>query len=133
MSEYKENSTTDVLEEQASWEDAVKNEPSISPVADVYEAGEEYVLTVNLPGVPKENVHLKLEKDSLSVFGKVNYSEALEKKYIMNESLFANYYRNFKLSDGIGAEKISAKYENGQLNVTLPKHDKVKPKTISVS
>ena len=133
MSENNVSSATEVLEEQTSWEDAVKYEPSITPAADVYETEEEYVLTVNLPGVPKEDVHLKLEKSSLSIFGKVNYNEAIEKKYVMNESIFANYFRNFKLSDGIDSAKISAKYENGQLSVSLPKHDKVKPKTISVS
>jgi HSP20 family protein len=133
MSDYKENSATEALEEQNSWEDAVKNEPGIVPAVDIYETGEEFVLIANLPGVSKENVHLKLEKNSLSVFGKVNYNEALAKEYILNESLFANYYRNFKLSDSIDVSKISAKYENGQLTVNLPKHDKVKPKTISVS
>jgi HSP20 family protein len=133
MSEYQETAAPEVAEEQKSWEDEVKSERSIAPIADVYETEEEFVLTLKLPGVPKENVHLKLEKNSLSVFGKVNYKEALEKKYVLNESLFANYYRNFKLSDGIDISKISAKYENGQLNVSLPKHDKVKPRTISVS
>jgi HSP20 family protein len=133
MSEYKETQAEEVLEEQNSWEDAAKYESSITPVADVYETGEEFVLRVNLPGVQKEDVHLKLEKNLLAVFGKLNYNEALEKKYVLNESLFANYYRTFKLSDSIDAAKISAKYENGQLTVTLPKHDKVKPKTISVS
>jgi len=133
MSEYQETAAPEVAEEQKSWEDEVKNECSIIPIADVFEIGDEFVLTVNLPGVPKENVHLKLEKNALSVFGKVNYNEAKEKKYVLNESLFANYYRNFKLSDGIDVSKISAKYENGQLTVNLPKHDKVKPRTISVS
>ena len=133
MSDYKETSATEVLEEQKSWEDAAKYESSIIPIVDVYETGEEFVLNANLPGVVKENVHLKLEENTLSIFGKVNYNEALEKKYVLNESLFANYYRNFKLSDSIDASKISAKYENGRLTVNLPKHDKVKPKTISVS
>jgi HSP20 family protein len=133
MSDYKETSETEVLEEQQSWEDNLKSEPSITPPADIYETVEEFVLTAGLPGVTKENVHLKLQENSLTIFGKVNYTEALEKKYVLNESLFANYYRKFKLSEGIDVSKISAKYENGLLTVNLPKHDKVKPRTISVS
>jgi HSP20 family protein len=133
MSDYKETSTTEVLEEQKSWEDSVKCEPSIAPAVDIYETGEEFVLIASLPGVFKENVHLKLEENLLSIFGKVNYNESLEKKYILNESLFANYYRNFKLSEGVDVSKISAKYENGLLTINLPKHDKIKPKTISLS
>lgn len=53
MSEYKETSAAEVLEEQKSWEDAVKHEPGIAPAVDIYETGEEFVLTANLPGVPK--------------------------------------------------------------------------------
>jgi HSP20 family protein len=133
MSEYNETAENEVLEEQKSWEETAKFEPSISPAVDIYETGEEFVLTANLPGVSKENVHIKLEKNSLSIFGKVNFTEALDKKYVLNESLFANYYRNFKLSEGIDVSKIFAKYDNGQLTVNLPKHDKVKARTISVS
>ena len=133
MSDYKENTAAEVLEEQKTWEDAVKYEPTIAPAVDIYETNEEFVLTANLPGVSKENVHLKMEENNLSIFGGVNYNEALEKKYVLNETLFANYHRKFKLSDGIDASKIAAKYENGQLIVSLPKHDKVKPRTISVS
>ncbi|MDR3627427.1 MAG: Hsp20/alpha crystallin family protein [Ignavibacteriaceae bacterium] len=133
MSDYKETSETEVLEEQKSWEEAAECEPAIVPAVDIYETGEEFVLTANLPGVSKENVHLKMEENNLSIFGGVNYIEGLERKYVLNESLFANYYRKFKLSDGIDTSKITAKYENGQLVVSLPKHDKVKPRTISVS
>jgi HSP20 family protein len=133
MSGYKETSETEVLEEQKTWEDSLKNEPGITPVVDIYETEEEFVLMASLPGVSKENVHLKMEKNFLSIFGKTNYAEALGKKYVLNESLFANYYRNFKLSEGIDVSKVSAKYENGLLTVNLPKYDKVKPRTISVS
>jgi HSP20 family protein len=133
MSDYKETAETEVLDEQKSWEEAAECEPAVAPAVDIYETGEEFVLTANLPGVSKENVHLKMEENNLSIFGGVNYIEALEKKYVLNESLYANYYRKFKLSDGIDASKITAKYENGQLIVNLPKHDKVKPRTISVS
>jgi HSP20 family protein len=133
MSGYNETLAAEVLDEQKSWEEFLKNEPSITPIVDIYETIDEFVLTAGLPGVIKENVHLKLDKNSLFIFGKVNYKEAADKKYILNETLFANYYRNFKLSEGIDTSKVSAKYENGQLVVNLPKYDKVKPRTISVS
>lgn len=133
MSEYKEHESADVIVEQNSWENALNNEPVISPVVDIYETQEEFVLVANLPGVSKENVHLKFEKGSLSIFGKVNYNDSLKKSYILNESMFANYFRNFRLSESIDNTKIEAKYENAQLVVTLPKHEKVKPRIININ
>ena len=85
-----------------------------------------------MPGVNKENVKLKLEEESLTIFGKINYDEAVSRKYVLNENAVGNYYRKFRISNSIDETKISAKYENGQLIVNLPKHDRLKPRTINI-
>jgi HSP20 family protein len=116
----------------SSMEEALINERTIAPFVDVYETKEEFFLTANLPGVPRENLQVKIEDGSLIIFGKVNFNEILERKYLLNETEIGNYYRHFKISDSIDESKISAKLENGQLIVTLPKHERVKPKTIQI-
>jgi len=138
MSEVKNNGAVDngnveVKEhEHNEWEKILEIERSCDPLVDIYETDDEYVLIANLPGVKKENIKLHIEDGSLSIFGKINYEESIRRKYILNESNLANFYRKFKLSDSVDIEKIEATYENGQLFISLPKHDSVKPRNISV-
>jgi len=124
---------TETLEVQKNWESALENERSIYPLVDLYETEDGYILSANMPGVDKENVHLKLEDGLLTIFGKVDYNQVINRKYIFSESYFANYLRNFKLSDSIDGSKIEADYKNGQLIVNLPKKDSAKPRTININ
>jgi HSP20 family molecular chaperone IbpA len=132
MTDYQENEKTEVKEEQKSWLDVLGNQRSIAPLVDIYETENDFVLVANLPGVSKENIHLKLEENTLSIFGKINYDESINRKYLLNENLIGNYYRIFRLSESIDQTKIDAKYENGQLFVNLPKHERIKPRTINI-
>lgn len=111
----------------------LKTQNSISPVVDIFETENDYYLIANLPGVERSNIQVKLDDKSLIVFGKINYEEAVNRKYILNEKEIGNYFRSFKISDSIDKEKINARYDNGQLIVTLPKHDKVKPRKIDIN
>ncbi len=132
MTEYNENTTAEV-KEQSSWQSLVETERSVMPPADIYETDNEYILVANMPGVDKDDVHVKLDEKTIAIFGKVNFDSALNKKVILNENVTANYYRKFKIADSIDVNKIDAKYENGQLIVNLPKNDKFKPRIININ
>lgn len=118
--------------EHASIDHILENEAHVAPLTDIYETDDEFVLVANMPGVSRENIHLKLEDTSLLIFGKINYQEAVKRNYILNESDIGNYYRRFNISKSIDETRIEALYENGQLIVKLPKHDRVKPRTIMI-
>jgi HSP20 family protein len=110
----------------------VHTQNTISPAVDIYETENDFIMIANMPGVSRNDIQVKLENKSLIIFGKINFTEAINRKYILNENEIGNYYRSFKISDSIDKEKIKARYDNGQLVVTLPKHEKVKPKTIEI-
>lgn len=110
----------------------LEKESSFAPLVDIYETTDEFVLIANLPGVDKENVILKYEEGSLSILGRVDYNNAIDRKYLLNENEIGNYYRKFRISNSIDESKIQAKYENGQLVINLPKHERVKPKNIQI-
>lgn len=116
----------------ASIDQILEKESSFSPLVDVYETNDEFVLIANMPGVKKENVILKYEEGSLSILGRVDYNSAIDRKYILNENEMGNYYRKFRISNSIDESKIQAKFEDGQLVINLPKHDRAKPKTIQI-
>ncbi len=132
MNDNSNNETVEVKEEKQSWEDLLTNEGSYAPLVDIYETNDEFVLTADMPGVRKEDVNLKIEEGSMLIFGKIDYQEVLNRKFILKEKETGHFFRKFKISETIDESKVSAKFENGQLMVVLPKHDRVKPRTISI-
>ena len=104
----------------------------VSPHVNIYETDNEFVLVANMPGVLRDDLKVKVENDSLVMFGKIDYDKALNKNYILNEIEIGNYYRTFNISDSVNQDKIEAKYDNGQLIVNLPKNEKIKPRKIDI-
>lgn len=115
-----------------NWEQLFEKQKCVAPFVDIYETDDNYFMNINMPGVKRENVKVKIEGDSLLIFGKVNYEEISNRKYVLNESGAGNYFRRFNISESIEQSKIEAKYENGQLIMTLPKNDYMKPRDIDV-
>lgn len=118
--------------DHTSIEELLDKENVIAPLTDIFETEDEFVLTANMPGVSRENIQIKLEDTSLAIFGRIKFSEAIKRNYILNENEIGNYYRKFNISNSIDETRIEAKYENGQLILNLPKHDRVKPRTINI-
>ncbi len=116
-----------------SWKEFLETENSVSPLIDIFEKDDNYVLVVSMPGVKRENIRVKIEGEDLFIFGKVNYHERNNYKYILNENEIGNYYRRFKLSESIDQSKIEAMYENGQLVIVMPKDEKLKARTIEIN
>ena len=132
MSENKEIIAVKALNNN-SIEEILRSENNVEPSSDIYEIIDEYVLIANMPGVSRSEIQVKVIDESLILFGRINYNEKVNKDYILNENEIGNYFRKFKISDSIDKTKISAKYDNGQLIVTLPKSDAAKPRTIDIS
>ncbi len=126
-----ENKEMVKVEEQNSWEETFENEKWMCPAVNVHETEDDYVLVANMPGVSKENVKIKVADDRLILMGKSERSE-FDGRYILRESGEANYYRTFRLLEGIDQEKINAEFANGQLTVKLAKHERVKPREIKI-
>jgi HSP20 family molecular chaperone IbpA len=120
------------VKNKISWDEALEKEPWVAPMVDIYETTDNYFLTANMPGVSKEDIKIKLEDGHLVLMGRTNYEEVANRKYVLKELEAGNYYRRFKISDGIDESKIDAKLENGILNVVLPKHERLKPKNIEI-
>jgi len=121
-----------VKDNEQNWEEVLETEPVVAPFVDVYETTDDFHLVASMPGVTRDDVKLKLEEESLSIFGKVNYKDLKNRKYILNENEIGNYYRKFRISNSVDETKIEARFENGQLTVKLPKHDRIKLRTIEI-
>ena len=116
-----------------SIEEILRTQNNVLPSSDIYENADEFILVANMPGVARSEVQVKVIEESLIVFGRINYDETINRDYILNENELGNYFRKFKISDSIDKANISAKYDNGQLIVHLPKSEKIKPRTIDIA
>ncbi len=131
MKESKEIISVEETNNQ-SIDELLRNENYITPMVDIFEMPDEFVLSANMPGISRKNIQVKVDDKLLVLFGKIDYTQAVNRKYILNENEIANYYRQFNISDTIDETKIEAKYDNGQLVVKLPKHDTAKLRTINI-
>ena len=104
----------------------------IAPSVDIYETDDDFVMKLLMPGVNKDGVELKLADEELQIYGRVRHDVEAPEKFILREIDEGNYYRVFKVTDAVEVEKIKAKMEDGVLTVTLPKHERVKPKEIPI-
>lgn len=121
------------VEEKSSWDAAFENESWVAPKTNISETNDNYFLTADMPGVSKKNVKIEMEKGSLLVMGRIDYETISNRKYVLQENEVGNYYRKFNISDSVNSNKIEAQFENGQLVITLPKHERVKPKNIVIN
>ena len=97
----------------------------LTPAADLYEDDNNFYARIELPGVKKKEIDVKLENAVLTVSG-----NRKSKENEGEQSLSFN--RSLSIPDGIQGDKIKATYEDGILTVTLPKVELSKPKLIEV-
>ena len=116
-----------------TWGNDVRSN-SAAPV-NINETENGYDLEFNVPGRNKEDFKINVENGLLTVsYEKKEQAKAKEFKSVRKEFSFQNFKRSFTLDEKINADGIEAKYENGILNVYLPKKEEVKnaPKQISI-
>ena len=115
------------------WNGRFNNE--FAPV-NIRETGDAFTLDVVAPGMEKQDFKLNLEKNLLTISAekKAEHKEEQE-KVVKREFSFRSFSRSFKIDESIDTGSITAKYENGILQITLPKKEEVKlvPKEISIS
>ena len=106
---------------------------SFTPAVDIVETKENLLLSVEIPGVNKDDVKLSIENNVLTISGeKKRLVEVDEDDYRRYERSYGSFRRSFNLSSKIDNEKIEAKFNNGVLEVKLPKKEESKPRQIEV-
>ncbi len=103
------------------------------PLTDISEDNENFYLKADLPGIKKEDVKISYIDGNLSISGeRVKEKETKENKFHRIERSYGKYYRSFNVPTEIKEDKIKAEFKDGQLTITIPKADEVKPKEIDI-
>ena len=108
----------------------VNDKPFGGLKTDITDEGDHYLLEADLPGFDKKDINIDINGDTLTVSAqrRSRHEEKDEKdKIIRSERSYGSYTRQFDISE-VNAEAIKAKYENGVLQLELPKKENALPK-----
>jgi HSP20 family protein len=104
------------------------------PSVDISETDTEYTITGELPGVNKNDVSITVQNGMLTIQGERRHeTEEKGKKYHRVECCYGSFMRSFRVPDDADEEKVKAEFKDGMLNVTMPKSERTKARTIDVS
>jgi HSP20 family protein len=103
----------------------------VSPMVNIFETGEGYVLEAEMPGVNKDGLEITVEGTEVTIVGH-KHVEPLPGSGLLRESAEADYRRVFELDPAIDTSKVAARMDQGVLTLTLPKSERVKPRKITV-
>jgi len=102
-----------------------------SPIVDVRETKETYIIEAEMPGLTEEEIDIRVEK-SLLIISSINTSEEKEEGFLLRERPRHAFYRSFSIPRDGDANRIEAMYRNGILTVTLHKREDAKPRKIKI-
>src|SRR5919206_695396 len=104
------------------------------PAMDLVESDDHFVLRADLPGLSEEDVKIELEDSTLTISGerKSEHEDKGEGFYRV-ERAFGSFSRSLTLPQGVDAEKVTASFDRGVLEVRIPKPEQRKPRRIEIS
>lgn len=101
---------------------------------NVREHDDKYELQLVAPGLQKEDFKIAIDKNTLTIsFDQQEEAKETKDKWLRQEFKMKSFKRSFALNEKIDVNSILAVYENGVLNISLPKKEKEEPKTVSIS
>ncbi|MEA2128449.1 MAG: hypothetical protein QOJ85_1340 [Solirubrobacteraceae bacterium] len=103
------------------------------PAMDLVETDDHFVLKADLPGIDESDVNIVFENNVLTVSGERRTEhEAKKDGYYRLERTMGSFSRSLTLPEGIDADAVNAKFDNGVLEVRIPKPAEAKPRRIQI-
>jgi HSP20 family molecular chaperone IbpA len=106
---------------------------TVLPAVDVFEDASGITLLADMPGVPREQLELKVEGDTLLIEGEVRAATPEGLEAVVAEVRVPRYRRSFTLSRELDSTTIDAKLKDGVLTLRIPKQAHAQPRRIAVT
>ncbi len=108
--------------------------PFLPALSDIEDRGQAYEIHTDLPGVPKDQIDIRVNGNVLSIRAESTQTTGSDgKSYVRRERTYQGFQRVFELPEPVLSEKIEAHYKDGTLRVTVPKANPVPERKISVN
>src|SRR6266542_5834055 len=112
---------------------AVDGTPAWAPALDISERKDAYLVTVELPGIEADDLKITLEDGLLTIQGERHFAhDSSEQQFHRVERHYGAFRRSITLPAQVQAEQIEASFENGVLQIVVPKMEEATPKRIQV-
>ena len=108
-----------------------RTKKTLAPQADVYEEGGKVHLRLEMPGVGKDSLEVRIESDELFIYGKRQEGEK-KGTYLIRERRHEDFLKRYTLDDTVDREKVEAEMKDGLLYLTLSLKEASKPKKIVI-
>ncbi|MGD8911773.1 MAG: Hsp20/alpha crystallin family protein [Candidatus Thiodiazotropha sp.] len=105
---------------------------SIRPDVDIFEDEIGITLMADLPGVTKEGLDIQLDKETLSIDGKVQIDMPETMQAVYADVNVTRYQRSFALSSELDGDKVEASLKDGVLSLRIPKREQYQPRKIEI-
>jgi HSP20 family protein len=115
----------------ASWQPGFLG-TTLIPRTDVYEEKGQLVIKTELPGISEKDLEVTLEGNTLTIKAEREEEIAEDATHHTRERHYGKYLRSMSLPSHVNGEKVAATFENGVLELRLPKAEEPKPKRIEV-
>ena len=102
------------------------------PPTDIFETDQALTMLVEMPGVSKQSIEVKVEGDILTIDGRIDFSKYEGLQPLYTEYNIGNFSRTFQLSNEIDQAGIKAELKDGVMRLVLPKAERAKPRRIQV-
>lgn len=104
------------------------------PALDIWETPTEVVYAFDLPGIPEDQISIEVKDENLTISAeRAKTEETNDEGFYRFERRYGTFSRAVGLPQGVDQDNISARYENGVLEVRVPKPEEPKPKKIELS
>ena len=103
------------------------------PPVDMVENDDNFVVSVELPGLKKDEIKMTMQNNQLTISGNKKHEfESKEDTVHRVERSYGSFCRSISLSSTVDSSAIKASYDSGVLKITLPKAEEAKPKEIAI-
>lgn len=104
-----------------------------TPAIDVEETTDDLIVRAELPGIRKEDVSISYEKGLLTIRGERRFeNENQNRNYHRLERSYGTFTRSFVLPTSVDPDKAEASYEDGVLELVMPKREEARPRQIEI-
>ena len=103
------------------------------PALDVYEQKDDLIVKAEIPGLSKDEIDISLDGNVLTIKGEKRQEEEVkEEDYYRCERAFGSFLRTFELPMAVRTDKVNATFNNGVLEIRMPKSEDAKKSVVKV-
>ncbi len=111
------------------WNGGIQNLNNTLPAVNIRENETDFKLEFFAPGLDKNDFNIEIDQKTLSISSQKHFeNEENNERYSRKEYSFTSFKRTFNLPESVNVDAIQASYENGVLNISLPKREEALPK-----